>query len=78
MELWFQVQGLLKLGQCRDDKMRRLTLKIDAADIIFALQVLIYSLSFNFCSPCYCFVSYKFIPTGCPFLSKLSSMILLK
>lgn len=41
MELWFQVQGLLKLGQCRDDKMRRLTLKIDAADITFALQVLI-------------------------------------
>ncbi|KAG8662984.1 hypothetical protein MANES_01G163000v8 [Manihot esculenta] len=31
-------QGLLKLGQCRDDKMRRLTLKIDAADITFALQ----------------------------------------
>ncbi|KDP46516.1 hypothetical protein JCGZ_08488 [Jatropha curcas] len=31
-------QGLLKLGQSRDDKLRRLMLKVDAADIIFALQ----------------------------------------
>ncbi|KAF2312579.1 hypothetical protein GH714_035131 [Hevea brasiliensis] len=30
-------QGILKLGQCRD-KLRRLNLKIDAADITFALQ----------------------------------------
>ncbi|XP_065877108.1 cell division control protein 6 homolog B-like [Euphorbia lathyris] len=31
-------QGLLKLGQSRDDKMRRLTLNVDAADVNFALQ----------------------------------------
>ncbi|XP_065864015.1 cell division control protein 6 homolog B-like isoform X2 [Euphorbia lathyris] len=32
-------QGLLKLGQSRDDKMRRLTLNVDAEDVNFALQV---------------------------------------
>ncbi|XP_050235717.1 cell division control protein 6 homolog B [Mercurialis annua] len=31
-------QGLLKLGHSRDDKLRRMTLKVDAADISFALQ----------------------------------------
>ncbi|XP_076907258.1 cell division control protein 6 homolog B-like [Bidens hawaiensis] len=31
-------QGILKLGQSRDDKLRRVTLQIDEADIIFALQ----------------------------------------
>ncbi|KVH94068.1 AAA+ ATPase domain-containing protein, partial [Cynara cardunculus var. scolymus] len=31
-------QGILKLGQSRDDKLRRLTLQVDEADIIFALQ----------------------------------------
>ncbi|KAF5939598.1 hypothetical protein HYC85_023857 [Camellia sinensis] len=32
-------QGLLKLGQSREDKLRRVTLKVDEADIAFALQV---------------------------------------
>ncbi|CAL5353119.1 unnamed protein product [Camellia sinensis] len=31
-------QGLLKLGQSREDKLRRVTLKVDEADIAFALQ----------------------------------------
>ncbi|KAC9449870.1 hypothetical protein R6Q59_025892 [Mikania micrantha] len=31
-------QGILKLGQSRDDKLRRVTLQVDEADIIFALQ----------------------------------------
>nr|XP_027089849.1 cell division control protein 6 homolog B-like [Coffea arabica] len=31
-------QGLLKLGQSREDKLRRVTLNIDEADINFALQ----------------------------------------
>ncbi|XP_012832341.1 PREDICTED: cell division control protein 6 homolog B-like [Erythranthe guttata] len=31
-------QGILKLGQARDDKLKRVTLKIDGADIVFALQ----------------------------------------
>ncbi|KAL6564491.1 AAA ATPase [Orobanche minor] len=32
-------QGILKLGQSRDDKLRRVSLKVDGADIVFALQV---------------------------------------
>ncbi|KAJ0019932.1 hypothetical protein Pint_32571 [Pistacia integerrima] len=31
-------QGLLKLGQSREDKLKRVTLKIDESDITFALQ----------------------------------------
>nr|XP_016503225.1 PREDICTED: cell division control protein 6 homolog B-like isoform X1 [Nicotiana tabacum]XP_016503227.1 PREDICTED: cell division control protein 6 homolog B-like isoform X1 [Nicotiana tabacum]XP_016503228.1 PREDICTED: cell division control protein 6 homolog B-like isoform X1 [Nicotiana tabacum] len=31
-------QGILKVGQAREDKLRRVTLKIDEADITFALQ----------------------------------------
>ncbi|XP_071714131.1 cell division control protein 6 homolog B-like [Rutidosis leptorrhynchoides] len=31
-------QGILRLGQSRDDKLRRVTLQVDEADIIFALQ----------------------------------------
>lgn len=31
-------QGLLKLGQSRQDKLARVTLKVDEADIVFALQ----------------------------------------
>ncbi|XVE79431.1 hypothetical protein DITRI_Ditri14bG0058100 [Diplodiscus trichospermus] len=31
-------QGLFKLGQSRDDKSKRVTLKVDEADISFALQ----------------------------------------
>ncbi|GJX21405.1 cell division control protein 6 homolog B-like protein [Tanacetum coccineum] len=31
-------QGILKLGQSRDDKLRRVTLQVDEADINFALQ----------------------------------------
>lgn len=31
-------QGLLKLGQSREDKLKRVSLKVDEADIIFALQ----------------------------------------
>ncbi|KAJ9698639.1 hypothetical protein PVL29_007617 [Vitis rotundifolia] len=31
-------QGLLKLGQAREDKLKRVTLKVDEADIAFALQ----------------------------------------
>ncbi|EEF36739.1 cdc6, putative [Ricinus communis] len=38
-------QGLLKLGQSRDDKLRRVTLKVDAADITFALQVWIVTIT---------------------------------
>lgn len=33
------MQGLLKLGQSREDKLKRVTLKVDEADITFALQV---------------------------------------
>ncbi|CAL5386465.1 unnamed protein product [Camellia sinensis] len=33
-------QGLLKLGQSREDKLRRVTLKIDEADVAFALQAI--------------------------------------
>lgn len=33
------MQGLLKLGQSRDVKLKRVTLKVDEADITFALQV---------------------------------------
>ncbi|KAL8465166.1 hypothetical protein ACS0TY_034602 [Phlomoides rotata] len=31
-------QGILKLGQAREDKLRRVTLKVDGADIVFALR----------------------------------------
>ncbi|KAI8015294.1 hypothetical protein LOK49_LG05G01400 [Camellia lanceoleosa] len=31
-------QGLLKLGQSREDKLRRVALKVDEADVAFALQ----------------------------------------
>ncbi|XP_051115864.1 cell division control protein 6 homolog B-like [Andrographis paniculata] len=31
-------QGILKLGQSREDKLRRVALKVDEADIVFALQ----------------------------------------
>ncbi|XP_075079594.1 cell division control protein 6 homolog B-like isoform X2 [Nicotiana tabacum] len=31
-------QGILKVGQAREDKLRRVTLKVDEADITFALQ----------------------------------------
>ncbi|KAK1412765.1 hypothetical protein QVD17_34263 [Tagetes erecta] len=31
-------QGILKVGQSRDDKLRRVTLQVDEADISFALQ----------------------------------------
>ncbi|XP_010521931.1 PREDICTED: cell division control protein 6 homolog [Tarenaya hassleriana] len=31
-------QGLLKLGQAREDKLKRVTLKVDESDITFALQ----------------------------------------
>lgn len=31
-------QGLLKLGQSREDRLRRVTLKVDESDITFALQ----------------------------------------
>ncbi|KAL1566365.1 AAA ATPase [Salvia divinorum] len=31
-------QGILKLGQSREDKLRRVTLKVDGADIVFALR----------------------------------------
>ncbi|CAH1446937.1 unnamed protein product [Lactuca virosa] len=31
-------QGILKLGQSRDDKLKRVTLQVEEADIIFALQ----------------------------------------
>lgn len=35
----YDLQGLLKLGQSREDKLRRVSLKVDGADITFALQV---------------------------------------
>ncbi|KAK4436992.1 Cell division control protein 6B [Sesamum alatum] len=31
-------QGILKLGQSREDKLKRVALKVDGADIVFALQ----------------------------------------
>ncbi|KAL8523849.1 hypothetical protein ACS0TY_013713 [Phlomoides rotata] len=31
-------QGIVKLGQAREDKLRRVTLKVDGADIVFALR----------------------------------------
>ncbi|KAL1370092.1 hypothetical protein AAHE18_01G034800 [Arachis hypogaea] len=31
-------QGLIKLGPSREDKLKRVTLKVDKADITFALQ----------------------------------------
>ncbi|KAF1863720.1 hypothetical protein Lal_00030807 [Lupinus albus] len=34
-------QGLIKLGQSREDKLKRVTLKVDEADITFALQVIL-------------------------------------
>lgn len=34
------MQGLLKVGQAREDKLRRVSLKVDESDIAFALQVL--------------------------------------
>lgn len=34
-----RLQGIIKLGQARDDKLRRVSLKVDGADIVFALQV---------------------------------------
>ncbi|KAE8674858.1 Cell division control protein 6-like protein [Hibiscus syriacus] len=37
-------EGLFKLGQSRDDKFKRVTLKVDEADISFALQVVKFSL----------------------------------
>ncbi|KAK4395880.1 Cell division control protein 6B [Sesamum angolense] len=33
-----QLQGILKLGQSREDKLKRVALKVDGADIAFALQ----------------------------------------
>ncbi|XLS77139.1 hypothetical protein HN51_061364 [Arachis hypogaea] len=33
-------QGLIKLGPSREDKLKRVTLKVDKADITFALQVI--------------------------------------
>lgn len=38
------LQGLIKLGQSRDDKLRRVTPKLDEGDITFALQVIFHSL----------------------------------
>ncbi|PIA61020.1 hypothetical protein AQUCO_00300505v1 [Aquilegia coerulea] len=31
-------QGILKIGQSKDDRSKRVTLKVDEADITFALQ----------------------------------------
>jgi len=38
------LQGLIKLGQSRDDKLRKVTPKLDEGDITFALQVIFHSL----------------------------------
>ncbi|KAF9615213.1 hypothetical protein IFM89_022475, partial [Coptis chinensis] len=35
----FGMQGIFKMGQSRDDRSKRVTLKVDELDIIFALQV---------------------------------------
>ncbi|KAK6148602.1 hypothetical protein DH2020_019514 [Rehmannia glutinosa] len=35
-------QGILKLGQSREDKLRRVSLKVDGADIVFALQLVLF------------------------------------
>ncbi|OVA13835.1 CDC6 [Macleaya cordata] len=44
-------QGLLKLGQSREDKLKRVTLKVDEADITFALQVEFDSFGIVFSNP---------------------------
>ena len=46
-----KLQGILKLGQSREDKLRRVTLNVDGADIVFALQVLYYAY-FSACVSC--------------------------
>lgn len=41
----FIMQGLFKLGQSREEKFKRVALKIDEEDVIFALQVEMPNLS---------------------------------
>lgn len=40
--MYIKMQGILKLGKAREEKLSRVTLKVDEADITFALQVQIY------------------------------------
>lgn len=42
------MQGILKVGQSRDDKLKRVTLKADESDITFALQVWTENLASKF------------------------------
>ncbi|KAF9612386.1 hypothetical protein IFM89_039304, partial [Coptis chinensis] len=35
----FGMHGIFKMGQSRDDRSKRVTLKVDESDIMFALQV---------------------------------------
>jgi hypothetical protein len=53
MELAFQ--GYLKLGQSKEDKLRRVTLQIDISDITFAFKVteILTPVSIPICSFCF-------------------------
>lgn len=37
--VYINEQALLKLGECRDDRLRRVTLQVNQDDVVFALQV---------------------------------------
>lgn len=37
--VYIHEQALLKLGECRDDRLRRVTLQVNQDDVVFALQV---------------------------------------
>ncbi|KAL2243045.1 UNVERIFIED_CONTAM: Cell division control protein 6 B, partial [Sesamum indicum] len=56
--------GILKLGQSREEKLKRVALKVDGADIAFALQ------QEHLC------LCHDYVGTGYSFLSELSAMIL--
>ncbi|KAG5515129.1 hypothetical protein RHGRI_036238 [Rhododendron griersonianum] len=40
-------QGLLKVGQAREDKLRRVSLKVDESDIAFSLQIVAKEITYN-------------------------------
>lgn len=50
-KLWlerFYTQALLKLGESREDRLRRVTLQVNQDDVIFALQVCIIDVKHYF------------------------------
>jgi cell division control protein 6 len=53
----FAFQGYLKLGQSKEDKLRRVTLQIDISDITFAFKVraeFLTPVSIPICLFCFC------------------------